>query len=1234
MENVDLVRGSGGGGGKGGSKARAAKEAANTLQSRQIARIVDVLCEGEIEGLVGLNVSTEEAEKSIFFDGVALRNDSGVPNFDIDAFGWSFVPGTQNQRVITTGGTVASEVAVDQEVKYGNTGGGPVVRSIPETYIDACRVTVTIPRLTTQNTKNGDINGGSVEFAIDVQENGGGFAQVLNPTISGKTNSEYQRSYEFDLSGEGPWDIRVRRITPDATTSNVANQLFWSTMTKIVKQPLNYPNTAMIGLQVDSELFNRVPSRAYRLKLAKVRVPNNYNPLTRTYTGLWNGTFKLAWTDNPAWCWYDLATHDRYGLGEYIDPNSIDKWALYSIAQYCDQLVPDGNGGMEPRFTCNLLLQTREEALKVLMNFASIFRGIVYWHTNSIFCSQDRPANPVKLFTPANVEGGLFTYSGTARQARHTVCHVSWNDPDNFYKQTIEYVEDREGVLRFGVREKEVTAMGCTSRGQANRLGRWLLLTEREETDTVVFRTGLEGVGVMPGEIIQTTDPARAGDRMGGRIMSATANQITLDSPVTLQPGKTYSVSVVLPNGEVQERPVTWAGSSALTTSTLDLSVTLDQVPQQHAIWILQTNTLVPELWRVVSIVEVESGVIEITALEHVAGKYDAIEQNLVLQPRPTSSIKIVPSAVTNLGAVTDVKRTSDTRYTTRIFVSWTPPAGGATRYYVSWRRDTENFKTEQVDQPSIDLDDVTVGTYEISVAAENAIGMRGPSVTITHIVDVSTVEPDVQNLRLNPNFLGQDAPIMWDRLSWATHYTVQVLSGSTVLREETTELNEYVYTYAMNVADGGPRRALTFQVKAHSWRGASAAWATLAVNNAAPAMPVGVSVEAGPGQISVLANRPAEPDLEGMIVWMYTDDTVPTTPDNLVYQGTDNAFVKTGLQAGIPVYFKVAFYDAFGDTGLNISPSVSATPMASGGVVQVSTLPASPADIGGELAVFLNVADQDLRGLYGWDGTEWKFTRDGDNIIANSIAADKLAVANLSAISANLGTMTAGNMTLDALGFIRGGQPAFNAGSGFWMGYNLGEYKLSLGNLNQDRMTFDSSGLNVQGVFRVTDTAQTNVIANPDMSSDYAGWYQPNGSPVPLPYDGINALWGYTTTPGGNTVATLTMDGVSDQGYPTCLSQAFPVAPGQIVNMTLRINVQDLGVGGYSGWPVSVVANYSTDPGFTSAVVTLPDVVEIVWSEIIDYLVGANADDFTDISVSFYPPEGARFCSISVGVQ
>ncbi|MFA5388054.1 MAG: phage tail protein, partial [Candidatus Paceibacterota bacterium] len=922
---------------------------------------------------MGLDVSVEEAEKSIFLDGTPLRNSDGVENFDLDGMAWSFVPGTQHQSVLpVSSGNTATEVAVSQQVKAGNTGGGPVVRTINEQYIDAARVTVRIPTLYQQNTTNGDTSGTSVSFAIDVQSNGGGFVQVMAPTISGKTSSDYRRSYEFDLPGSGPWDIRVRRVTADTTSMALQNDLYFESYTKIVKEEFSYPNSAAIGIKIDSGLFSSVPTRGYLTDLMLVRVPDNYDPISRTYTGLWSGSFKVAWTDNPAWCWYDLIASNRYGLGDYIDAATVDKWALYEIAQYCDELVPDGFGGMEPRFTCNLFLQAREEALRVLMNMASIFRGITYWHSNSILCSQDRPADPVKLFTAANVINGVFTYSGTARLARHTVALVSWNDPDNLYKQTVEYVEDREGIARFGIRDTEVVAFGCTSRGQAHRFGLWSLITEREETDTVSFQTALEGAGLMPGDIIQTSDSARSGKRMGGRIVSGTASQITIDSEVTLEVGKSYTLTVMLPSGASQERAVIWSGASDVTTRVVSLTAPLDQAPQQHAVWVLSTDTLETELWRVMSVTEAEPGILEVTALEHIPGKYALVEEGLALVPRLTSSINLVPSAVTNVVTKTEIRQLNTVDYSTRIAVSWSPEQDAA-RYLVTWRRDTDNQKETYVTVPSYDIDDVAAGTYTITITPENGIGRRGPVVSTTHVVDQSLTEPDVQNIRLYPDFSGADCPITWDAVPTAVSYLVSVYDGATKLREVSTTTTYFTYTYGMNVADGGPIRTVTFKISARSMVGSSASEASFTATNEAPAV-AAVSLEAGPGQIGVSAARPADQDLVGMIVWMSTSAAFTVSDINKVYQGSDNAFMKTGLQPGIQVYFKVAFYDRFGVTGLNVSSAVGATPTATGGVLTVTSLPADPAAVNGEVAVFLDVVDTSTRGLYGWDGSAWQF--------------------------------------------------------------------------------------------------------------------------------------------------------------------------------------------------------------------------------------------------------------------
>lgn len=354
----------------------------------------------------------------------------------------------------------------------------------------------------------------------DIHFSAGSYLSMVSTiTITGKTTSRYQRSYLIPMVGDPPWDIRVHRLTADSTQSSLSNDTFWDSYTEIIDAKLRYPNSAIVSIKIDAAQFQTIPRRGYDLKGIRVRVPTNYNPVTRVYTGIWDGTFKVAWSDNPAWCLYDLLINTRYGLGSYI--TGIDKWTLYEIGKYCDGLVPSGFGGLEPRFTCNLYLQTREEAYTVVMNMASIFRGMAFWLMGQVTPTCDKPTEPTQVFTAANVIDGIFTYQGTSLRARHTVALVAWNDPEDMYRQKVEYVEDAEAIRRFGIVQTEIVAVGCTSRGQAHRVGKWLLYTEEHETETVTFRTGLEGAFVYPGAVILTQDSSRSGKRYGGRISQA-----------------------------------------------------------------------------------------------------------------------------------------------------------------------------------------------------------------------------------------------------------------------------------------------------------------------------------------------------------------------------------------------------------------------------------------------------------------------------------------------------------------------------------------------------------------------------------------------------------------------------------------------------------------------------------------------------------------------------------------
>jgi predicted phage tail protein len=852
------IIGSGGGGGKGGGgSGRVAQEAPDSLRSKAFAKVLDLISEGEIEGLV-------DGAKSIYLDDTPLQNRDGSYNFT--GATWSTRNGTQSQGYIPGFSAVENTTSVGVEVLKNTS----VTRQFTNPNINYVRVTLGFPGLVSQNPSNGDTSGTSVSIRIDVQSNGGGFvSQTLsqqtvaasvsgntaaatafklranltvtagveyfndpnsdyNPslrnvwptvraeyrlnggawttisetveggawansifsnsttvtyetpslssqqnielratvtsgantgsvqmtsaeavilanfdTISGKTTSRYQRTYTIPVSGTGPWDVRVVRLTDDSTSQTLQNKTFWDAATEVIDTKLRYPNSALIGLQCDASQFNSIPRRAYDIRGLKVRVPVNYNPLTRAYTGSWDGTFKTAWTDNPAWCLYDLLTTERYGLGAFINTTQVDKWALYAIGRYCDQMVPNGFGSQEPRFTCNLYLQSQQEAYQVIQDMASIFRGMAFWSSGSITAVQDSPATAAYLYTAANVIDGVFTYSGSSAKARHTVALVAWNDPADMYRQKVEYVEDAEGIARYGVITTNIAAIGCTSRGQAHRAGRWLLFSERLETETVTFKTGIEGMICRPGQIIKVADPARAGLRYGGRIVSATTSSVQIDSPITLVAGQSYTLSALKADGTVMETTVSHSGG---TLSTLSLSPALSEAPAVSSVWMLTSTAVNPQTFRVIAVVENDRNEFEVTALAHEPSKYGAIENGFALEQRSISILTATPATPENL-TVTDSLYRSSSGVLVRMSVSWSPVVT-ATSYAVVLQRQGGNSEPEIISTtPSVDVD-VTEGLYTVRVVAINAIGKRSTNAaTATYQVVGKTSPPEnVQN--------------------------------------------------------------------------------------------------------------------------------------------------------------------------------------------------------------------------------------------------------------------------------------------------------------------------------------------------------------------------------------------------------------------------------------------------------------------------------------------------------
>ncbi|SAL03051.1 host specificity protein J [Caballeronia calidae] len=631
------------------------------------------------------------------------------------------------------------------------------------------------------------MSGATVQLAIEAQRNGGGFQRLYTDTITGKTTSRYQRSYRIDLQSRfgqigGTFDFRVVRITPDATTTYVTDKFQWETMTEIVDNMLMYPYSALCGVQIDASSFKSVPKLAFDIKMRRVQIPTNYDPVTRVCTGVWDGTFKIAWTDNPAWIVYDLAVTKRFGLGGYLSANLIDKWTLYNIGKYCDGLVPDGLGGMEPRYTCNVYVQTRSEAIGLLQQFASIFNGVIFWTGGTLSFAADMPGDVTVNYNRSNVIDGAFNYVGTPLNQRHTTALVTWNDPANKCQQVQEYVEgDQTAINQWGIRPLEVQAFGCISRGQAHRIGNWALLSERLLGETVSFKTGINGAWSRPGDIFSTTDETRAGLRMGGRVIEATTTEIHIDAPIEIGIAQ---FSVMLPNGTFETRTTNNAyGLNDRVTVAPGFSV----APARGSVWSYQASNVVNEQWRCVSVLEDEDGNIEIGGVAYRADKFAAIEEGLQLQPLPTSVIDPF-----NIGPCTELKVT-ESKYAmspvvvgARATFSWLAPLG-AVRFIVVYQNGDDAPVTVQSGMASIDVQPTEEGPWTFSVWALNAIGVRSVVATIQVQLRALNQPPgDVQGFQLD---IYNDGA----QLAWRPATDLDVLVGGQIQIRYSTRLTTAV---------------------------------------------------------------------------------------------------------------------------------------------------------------------------------------------------------------------------------------------------------------------------------------------------------------------------------------------------------------------------------------------------------------------------------------------------------
>lgn len=686
----------------GSSSSRTPTEQPDDLQSVAKAKILVALGEGEFAGqLTG---------KDIYLDGTALENADGSQNFS--GVTWEFRSGTQAQKYIQGIPGTENEISVGTEV----TSATAWTRTFTNTQLSAVRLRLKWPSLFKQED-DGDLVGYSVNYAIDLQTDGGTWQTVLNTSVTGKTTSGYERSHRIDLPQAGStWTIRLRKINADANSAKIGDTMTLQSFTEVIDAKLRYPNTALLYIEFDSSQFNgSIPQISCEPRGRVIRVPDTYDPETRSYSGTWTGAFKWAWTDNPAWIFYDLVVSDRFGLGHRLTAANIDKWTLYQVAQYCDQMVPDGKGGdgTEPRYTCNVYIQDRNDAYTVLRDFAAIFRGMTYWGGDQIVALADMPRDVDYSYTRANVVGGRFTYSSSTTKTRYTTALVSWSDPGNAYADAMEPVFEQALVARYGFNQLEMTAIGCTRQSEANRKGRWGILTNNKDR-VVSFDVGLDGNIPQPGYIIAVADELLSGKVMGGRISAVNGRVIKLDRVADAAAGDRLILN--LPSGASQSRTIQAVNGESVTVTTA-----YSETPQAEAVWVVESNELYAQQYRVVSVADNDDGTFTITGAWHDPDKYARIDTGAIIDQRPVSVIppgNQSPPANIVISSFSVVQQNISVE---TMRVSW-DQAQNAIAYEAQWRRNDGNWvNVPRSSTTSFDVPGIYAGRYLVRVRAINA---------------------------------------------------------------------------------------------------------------------------------------------------------------------------------------------------------------------------------------------------------------------------------------------------------------------------------------------------------------------------------------------------------------------------------------------------------------------------------------------------------------------------------
>ncbi len=689
-------------GAKGGEdKPKTPTEAPDSLRSVAIAKMLIAVGEGEFEGT--------PTARDICLDNTPLQDPQGNMNFP--SVKWEWRTGAVDQTSIGGIPSVENETTISTELRSGT----PWVRAITNTQLSAVRVRLAWPALQSVDS-GGNINGYRIEYKVELATDGGAYQQVLSEAVDGKTTSTYERTRRIDLPrATTGWLMRITRLTINQNNNKISDTMQIAGFTEVIDAKIRYPNTALLYIEFSAEQFRNIPAVTVECDGRKWQVPSNYDPRSRSYTGIWDGTFKEAWTDNPVWHTYGITTSDRFGLGRRIKPWMVDIWELYRVSQYCDQLVPDGKGGQEPRFICNLNLQSKADAWSLLRDISAIYRGMTYWAQGQVFTLSDMPrATDFDFaYTRANVIDGKFTYSSASERTRYTRALISYDNPLNNYDTDVTAVTDAKLQRRYGDNPLEISAIGCTRESEAQRRGKWALLTNSKDR-AVNFKVGLDGRIPLPGYVIPIADELLAGRPVGGRISAVNGKVITLDRDTQAKPGDRLILN--LPDGKCEGRTVQLVSGRQVT-----VTVAYSVPPERELVWALDADDLAIPLYRVVSVARPEPGVFEISAVQYDPSKFDHIDTGARLEERP---ISVVPITVVPAPASVDITSNYSVDQGLAIStmnISW-PAVNGAVAYDVEWRKDSGNWiKLQRTGATSVDVAGIYSGAYLARVRSVSA---------------------------------------------------------------------------------------------------------------------------------------------------------------------------------------------------------------------------------------------------------------------------------------------------------------------------------------------------------------------------------------------------------------------------------------------------------------------------------------------------------------------------------